>query len=139
MNNIKQVIIIRKDLHMRMGKVAVQVAHASMKVILDWMENKDLIMGNGKVVGFEKKLIFLKGSPLEQWLNGVFKKVCVYVNSEDELIKIYGSAIEKGIMCSLIEDVGLTEFHGIKTKTCVAIGPDYSDRIDEITGNLPLL
>ena len=124
---------------MRMGKVAVQVAHASMKVILDWMENKDLIMGNGKVVGFEKKLIFLKGSPLEQWLNGVFKKVCVYVNSEDELIKIYGSAIEKGIMCSLIEDVGLTEFHGIKTKTCVAIGPDYSDRIDEITGNLPLL
>lgn len=139
MENVKQVIVVRKDLNMRMGKVAVQVAHASMKVILDWMENKDLIMGNGKVVGFEKKLIFLKGSPLEQWLNGVFKKVCVYVNSEDELIKIYGSAIEKGIMCSLIEDVGLTEFHGIKTKTCVAIGPDYSDRIDEITGNLPLL
>ena len=139
MENVKQVIVVRKDLNMRMGKVAVQVAHASMKVILDWMENKDLIMGNGKVVGFEKKLIFLKGSPLEQWLNGVFKKVCVYVNSEDELIKIYGSAIEKGIMCSLIEDAGLTEFHGIKTKTCVAIGPDYSDRIDEITGNLPLL
>lgn len=139
MENVKQVIVVRKDLNMRMGKVAVQVAHASMKVILDWMENKDLVMGNGNIVGFEKKLTFLKGSPMDQWLNGVFKKVCVYVNSEDELMKIYNSSIEKGIMCSLIEDAGLTEFNGVKTKTCVAIGPDYSDRIDEITGNLPLL
>ena len=34
---IKQVIIVRKDLNMRKGKIAAQVAHAAMKVILDKM------------------------------------------------------------------------------------------------------
>ena len=32
MDDVKQVIIIRKDLGMRKGKVAAQAAHASMKV-----------------------------------------------------------------------------------------------------------
>ena len=76
---------------------------------------------------------------MDQWLNGVFKKVCVYVNSEDELMKIYNSSIEKGIMCSLIEDAGLTEFNGVPTITCIALGPEYSDKLDLLTGHLKLL
>ena len=35
MSDIKQVILFRKDLKMRTGKVAAQVAHASMKVFFD--------------------------------------------------------------------------------------------------------
>ena len=31
----KQVIVVRKDLNMRKGKMCAQVAHASMKVLLD--------------------------------------------------------------------------------------------------------
>ena len=34
----KQVIIIRKDLNMRKGKMIAQGAHASMKVISDMMQ-----------------------------------------------------------------------------------------------------
>ena len=39
--DIKQVIVVRKDLNMRKGKIATQVAHASMKVLLDVMDNTE--------------------------------------------------------------------------------------------------
>ena len=32
---IKQIIVVRKDLNMRKGKIASQCAHASMKVFFD--------------------------------------------------------------------------------------------------------
>ena len=32
---LKQVIVVRKDLNMRKGKIAAQAAHASMKVFMD--------------------------------------------------------------------------------------------------------
>ncbi|MCA9071910.1 MAG: hypothetical protein KDA84_23440, partial [Planctomycetaceae bacterium] len=32
-----------------------------------------------------------------------------------------------------------TEFHGVPTPTCLAIGPAGADKIDEITGKLQLL
>ncbi len=40
---------------------------------------------------------------------------------------------------ALITDAGRTEFHGEPTNTTLAIGPDYSEKIDKITGGLPLL
>ncbi len=40
MNNIKQVLVIRKDLNMSPGKLAAQVAHASMKVFFDRMSTE---------------------------------------------------------------------------------------------------
>jgi len=39
----------------------------------------------------------------------------------------------------VIVDSGLTEFHGVKTKTCLAIGPNKKEDIDKITGSLKLL
>lgn len=39
---IKQVIVVRKDLNMRKGKLAAQVAHASMKVFFDRMTKTSL-------------------------------------------------------------------------------------------------
>jgi PTH2 family peptidyl-tRNA hydrolase len=73
------------------------------------------------------------------WLNDIYTKVCVYVNSEQELLDIYNKAKEANIPCSLIQDCGLTEFGGVPTYTCVAVGPDWNDKINEITGHLPLL
>jgi PTH2 family peptidyl-tRNA hydrolase len=40
--------------------------------------------------------------------------------------------------CHLVQDAGLTEFGGVPTYTAVAIGPDYDDRIDPVTGDLEL-
>ena len=41
--------------------------------------------------------------------------------------------------CALITDAGKTEFHGVATKTCCAVGPAWAEDVDAITGALPLL
>ena len=131
-NEPKMVIIIRKDLNMRKGKYCSQVAHASMKILLDLMEKE--------VVTSSSTLLTLEASgSLREWLEGLFTKICVYVKSEKELLDIYATAKDKGILCSLITDSGATEFKGVPTNTCVAVGPDYPEVLDEITGHLPLL
>ena len=130
-NLIKQVIVVRKDLNMKKGKLAAQVAHASLGCIL-------------KLMKYESDTDFTilritPGSALELWLNGKFTKICLSVNSEQELSGIYKNAQENELTCCLITDAGDTVFGGVPTKTCVGIGPDFGDKIDEITKNLKLL
>lgn len=135
MNEPKQVIIARTDTNpkMRKGKLAAQVSHASMKVIFDRMfveqRNEELEI---------KSLILDIDSPLESWINGIFKKVVVG-GTLAEITTAYQKAKMENIPCALIEDKGLTEFDGEATITACAIGPDDPDKIDKITGNLNLL
>ena len=134
----KQVLVIRKDLNMRKGKIAAQAAHASMKAILDQGHYENLT----EVRVNEQELTYFHlhvDTRMKDWLLGNFKKVCVYVNSEEELLALYAKAMEAGIITSLITDAGLTEFNGVPTNTCIAVGPDFEDKIDSITGGLPLL
>ncbi len=129
MTEPKQVIVIRKDLKMRKGKMAAQAAHASMKAVLDyghWDSASTM-----KIIGMPK--------PMTEWLNGSFTKICVSVDSEEELVEIFNKAKSKNMPCSLITDSGRTEFGGIPTKTAVAVGPYYSDIVNQITGKLKLL
>jgi len=139
---VKQVIVIRKDLKMGKGKMIVQACHASLNVFLKKMINdqngneSSLLEKHGK---YQLKLDVEENSEFDQWLKGLYKKVCLYVNSEEELIDIYMKAKNKHLPSILIEDVGKTTFNGIKTRTCVAIGPAESNLIDEITGELRLL
>ena len=87
--------------------------------------------------------------PLHDWLENDFTKITVYVKSEDELFNIYQQAltvegmysgtIRLKMPCAIIKDNGRTEFHGVATYTCAAVGPWWSDEIDSITGGLPLL
>ncbi len=128
----KQVIIIRKDLKMRKGKVASQVSHASMKAILD----------EGYVQAAELGLdtfIIPMSNEMQDWMVGIFTKICVSVDSEEELLNTYQQAKDAGLLCSLIRDAGLTEFGGVPTYTAVAIGPARNEDVDKITGNLKLL
>lgn len=113
---MKQVIVVRKDLKMRRGKECAQVAHASMKATLENLNHKDV----------------------KEWLKGAFAKIVVRVDSEEELLEIYQKALNANLVCSLIQDAGRTEFHGVPTYTTVAIGPAKDDRIDQITGHLKL-
>lgn len=119
----KQVLVVRKDLNMRKGKIAAQAAHGSLAVILNLMKTK----------------LGLKDPRAVPWLEGAFKKVCVSVDSEQELIDIFNKAQAKGVLSVLITDAGHTEFHGVPTKTVVAVGPDREDVVDAITGGLKLL
>jgi len=73
------------------------------------------------------------------WMTGRFAKICVGVTSEAELDDVMARARAAGLPCALIVDAGRTEFHGVPTKTCCAVGPAYADEIDAITGMLPLL
>jgi PTH2 family peptidyl-tRNA hydrolase len=63
----------------------------------------------------------------------------VSVDSEAALEAIVAQAREAGVPCALIVDAGVTEFRGVPTKTCCAVGPAWADAIDAITGALPLL
>lgn len=127
----KQVIIIRKELNMRKGKMVAQGAHAAMKAVLDIGWNRDLTES--------AYVIPLIRPELEEWLSGRFTKVCVSVDTEQEIIELYNQAKEAKLLCSIITDAGLTEFNGVPTITAVAIGPAYPKDVDPITSHLKLL
>jgi PTH2 family peptidyl-tRNA hydrolase len=120
----KQVIVMRKDLKMRRGKEIAQGSHASMAFL-----TRQLQSGNDTVQISDEA---------REWMDKHFTKVCLQAESEAELMGIYEKAKEKGLEVHLITDSGRTEFNGVPTRTCLAIGPNYADRIDEVTSHLKL-
>jgi PTH2 family peptidyl-tRNA hydrolase len=132
MNVPKQVIVMRKDLKMRRGKEIAQGAHASLGAL--WLIQRQ---GGASGADRHKYSESIIAAALE-WIHGSFAKICVTVDSEQELLDIYNQADKAGLPAKLITDSGLTEFHGVPTNTCIAIGPAWSDDIDKITGNLKL-
>jgi PTH2 family peptidyl-tRNA hydrolase len=131
-NDTKQVIVIRKDLKMRKGKMVSQGAHSSGKVFFD----------RGHIEKQEdgpNLLVIPLTEEMEEWVENIFTKVCVGVDSEDELMSIFALAWGANLPCSLIQDAGLTEFDGVPTYTAACIGPAKIVDIDKITGHLKLL
>lgn len=133
---IKQVIILRKDLKMRKGKMVAQGAHASMKVFFDkFQKGADHLPG----IIEDGDMYSLVLDEIEQaWVDGLFTKICVGIEGEQELLDLYKAAKDLGLNASLIKDAGLTEFNE-PTYTAVAIGPNKAEDIDPLTGNLKLL
>lgn len=151
---VKQVLIVRKDLKMKPGKLASQVAHAAMSIFFKELlhgENLEIpyrTIENNEIkpshsyydrIGFSEFYILPSIPYFKEYIEGRFKKIVVFVNSEEELHAIYDKAQGAGIHSSLIRDAGLTEFDGVPTYTAVGIGPWDSKEIDEITGHLKLL
>ena len=139
MKDTKQVIVIRKDLNMRKGKIAAQASHASMAFLTQGgsvvhVEDDDYY-AYYRTSNFKRDWKY----ELAHWLNNSFRKICVYVNSEQELVDIFYHAKERRLVTHLITDNGATEFNGIPTKTCLAIGPHYDECFEGITDHLPLL
>ncbi len=112
---IKQVIVVREDLKLSRGKLAVQVAHAS-------------------IIGYEKS----DREIIRIWKEQGQKKIVLGVSSLDELLRIKEKAEKMGLVTGVVVDAGLTEIPP-GTITAVVIGPDESKKIDKVTGNLPLL
>ena len=135
--NVKQVIAVRKDLHMRKGKIAAQVAHASLASVLDRMVNVDHEEKGTLVI--ERMLYIREELPMYHWLNGSFAKIVVYVDSEKDLHELIKLAKDAKIQVTPIIDAGNTEFNGVPTLTCAAFGPDYKEKLDKITGHLTLI
>lgn len=132
---VKQVIVMRKDLNMRKGKMIAQGSHASVDALLSLFSCTE---ADGKTTF---TLTYGDDSPLAEWLNGLYAKICLYVNSEEELVSLYQRIQDENpeIPVSMIVDAGLTEFHGQETKTYIGIGPWWADEIDVFTSDLKLL
>lgn len=127
---IKQVIVMRKDLNMRKGKMVAQGSHASMAFLTR--------QGRFDSEGFKNDNM-LNDEEIEQWMQEGFTKICVSVDSERELMEMYNEAKQRGLTAELIVDSGFTEFNGVPTKTCIAVGPNRAEDIDRVTGHLKLL
>lgn len=111
----KQMIVVRSDLKMSKGKTAAQCAHASVAAL----------------EGADKKTA-------SAWRKSGQKKVIVKVKDEKELLELKEKCDSLKLPCSLVIDAGLTE---LKPGTCtaLAIGPDQEEKINKVTGSLPLL
>lgn len=120
---VKQVIVMRKDLKVRRGKECSQAAHAS----ISWLAKRVVA---GHPIAFSRLEM--------EWLTGPFTKICLQVDSEAELRAVYDAAVKADIEAHLIVDNGQTEFNGVPTPTCCAIGPNADTDIDAITGYLKL-
>ena len=131
MDKVKQVIVMRKDLNMRKGKMVAQGCHASIAFLTNRMK---------KNIAAPEALWWVNLSQAQkEWIYGSFFKICVGVDSEKELLDVLEKARTLGVEAQLITDQGHTEFDGVPTNTCLALGPDLSSKIDPITGHLKLL
>lgn len=111
----KQVILVRQDLKLPKGKLAAQSAHASVETVLK--SDSELI---------------------KAWRDEGMAKIVVKVKDEKELVNYFQQAKDNNLTASLITDAGKTVI-APGTKTCVGIGPDDEELIDQITGELSLL
>ena len=111
----KQVIIIRQDLKLPKGKSAAQAAHASVRAVL----NSD------------KKIV-------QDWSDEGMAKIVLKTENEKSLLKLFQEAKDHGIKTAMITDAGKTVV-APGTKTCIALGPDEEEKIDEITSSLNLI
>lgn len=134
---VKQVIVMRKyfpDLknsdkqkQVRTGKYVAQGAHASTAVLSEIIR-KSKSSGDCVKLTVEQQL----------WLQNKFTKICVYVDTEEELLAIYKKALDRGLSAYLIKDAGLTEFNGEPTVTAVGIGPHFTEKFKGISDELGL-
>lgn len=134
MKSTKQVIVIRKDLKMRRGKEIAQGSHASMAFLSKhFLERPDVMFK----LSYYGTTINLK-TVEKEWLATSFRKITCSVDSLEELLELEKKAKELGIEANLITDCGLTEFDGVPTVTCLALGPDYDEVLNVLTSNLKL-
>lgn len=115
---LKQVIIVRRDLKLGRGKLAAQVAHASLTAYLEAAR--------------------LKPEWAAKWLETGQRKIVLAAQSLDELLAIKQKIEEEGLPTALIEDAGLTQLEP-GTITALAVGPAPEPLIDKTTRHLKLL
>ncbi|MBM3303837.1 MAG: peptidyl-tRNA hydrolase [Candidatus Aenigmarchaeota archaeon] len=111
----KQVIAVRADLKLGKGKLAAQVAHASL--------------GAYRYAGGEAKFA---------WEHDGEKKVVVKARDAGELARLEKKARSLGIPCALITDAGRTQVEA-GTMTAIGLGPADEKALDSIAGHLKLM
>lgn len=150
----KQIIIARKDLNMSPGKLAAQVAHASM-AFLSWMIRDNIDIHSKQTIAdgekceepkcwYTTKPIEIEADLYDQWLFGAYTKTVLQARNKSQLLKATVLAgelgMKEGIDYFIIKDNCYTELEpeeidgdGIgKTITCIGFKPMDSEIIDWI-------
>ncbi|WP_338599771.1 peptidyl-tRNA hydrolase Pth2 [Sulfolobus tengchongensis] len=118
----KMVIVVRTDIKMGKGKIAAQVAHAAVTLVLNVLNSNNLRWKEW----------------LSEWLQEGQPKIVVKTDSLDDIISRSNRAKEMNLPFSIIEDAGKTQLEP-GTVTCLGIGPAPENLVDSITGDLKLL
>ena len=113
----KLVVVVRTDLGLTKGKMAVQVAHASVNCAM-------------QAYGRRRRVY-------DEWLREGQKKIVAKVATVRELLELKSMAEAKGLTTSLVTDAGLTQVPP-GTTTCLGIGPAAAKEVDPLTGHLGL-
>lgn len=126
---MKQVIVMRKDLNLRKGKMVAQGGHAALTALIGDIDLERLNRFDPSVT--------LSASVFE-WIKTGMKKVCLGIDSEDALLELVHRARRIDLPVYTVRDAGHTEIPA-GTITCAAFGPCEDERVDPITGDLKLL
>jgi len=111
----KQAILVREDLKLPKGKLAVQAAHAAVDAVLKSSSSK-----------------------VKHWKAEGMKKVVLKVRDLDELFNYQQLAKIENLVTAVISDAGRTVVEP-GTVTCMAIGPDTEEKIDKVSGKLKMV
>jgi len=114
----KMCIVLRMDLEMSTGKLIAQAAHAAV--------------GASELSKKENHKAW------RRWRDEGAKKVALEAESFEELEALREKAEELEIVNLVIQDAGHTEVP-VGTVTALGLGPDRSDKLDKVTGSLPLI
>ena len=114
----KMCLVLRSDLGMSTGKLIAQACHAA--------------------VGASEQSKKENHRAWRMWRDEGGKKVALEAESLEELQDLAKKADELDIVNVLIQDAGLTEVPP-GTVTALGLGPDLSEKIDKVTGFLPLI
>jgi PTH2 family peptidyl-tRNA hydrolase len=111
---MKQAIVARTDIGMGKGKLAAQVAHASLSAYEDTDDRTR-----------------------KEWKGSGQKKVVLKAQGEKELFRLADLADREGLPNAIIRDAGHTQLDP-GTVTALAIGPGPDNIVDKVTGDLSL-
>lgn len=114
----KVVVVVRGELRLTAGKIAVQVAHAAV-MLARRAETHD-------------------PKEFEVWWAGGQRKIALEVATLEDLEAIERQARAAGLPFAWVEDAGLTEVPP-GTRTCLGLGPAPDAALDPVTGHLALL
>ena len=147
----KQIIIVRRDLDMSIGKTSAQVAHGSMAFLTNIIRNNvteltknGYFILNESDMEDENDLVYrceydFDKDLYEQWINGEFTKVVLQARNKNHLLKAKTIAEELGMKEGedffLIKDNCHTELEPEedgRTLTCIGFKPMDAEIINKI-------
>ena len=138
----KQIIIVRKDLQMSVGKICSQVSHASMAFLTNQMKKYYI-----SPYGLNDKIechVYITHDCFYQWINDSFTKCVLQASNKNHLLKAKTMAEEMGMKegkdfflicdnCRTELEPEFVDENGVgRTLTCIGFTPMDSEIIDKI-------